>query len=53
MGIPQVIMIVMLSLSLFINVVKHHEPRDGEYNGWDALIAIAIQVSILTWGGFF
>lgn len=53
MGIPQVIMIVMLSLTLFTNVVKHHEPREGEYNGWATLIAIAIQVSILTWGGFF
>lgn len=53
MGIPQVIMIVMLALMLFINVTKHHKPREGEYNGWDALIAIAIQVSLLTWGGFF
>lgn len=53
MGIPQVIMIVMLSLTLFIDVVKHHEPREGEHNGWVTLIAIAIQVSILTWGGFF
>lgn len=53
MGIPQVIMIVMLSLTLFTNVKKHHESREGEYNGWYALIAIAIQVSILTWGGFF
>lgn len=53
MGIPQVIMIVMLSLILFTNVMKHHEPQEGEYNGWYALIAIAIQVSILTWGGFF
>ena len=53
MGIPQIIMIVMLALTLFISVVEHNKPREGKYNGWDALIAIAIQVSLLTWGGFF
>ena len=53
MGIPQVIMIVLLALMLFINIANHNKPREGKYNGWDALIAIAIQVSLLTWGGFF
>ena len=53
MGIPQVIMIVLLALMLFINIANHNKPREGKYNGWDALIAIAIQISLLTWGGFF
>ena len=53
MGIPQIIMIVMLALTLFISVVEHNKPQGGKYNGWDALIAVAIQVSLLTWGGFF
>lgn len=53
MGIPQVIMIVMLALMLIINIANHNKPQGGKYNGWDALIAIAIQVSLLTWGGFF
>lgn len=53
MGIPQIIMIVMLCLVLFINIANHNKPREGKYNGWDALIGIAIQVSLLTWGGFF
>lgn len=38
---------------MFINVVKRHESRDGEYNGWEALISIVIQVIVLTWGEFF
>ena len=53
MGIPQVIMIVMLALALFINIVEHNKPREGKYNAWQALVSIAIQVSLLTWGGFF
>ena len=53
MGIPQMIMIIMMCLVLFINVTNHHKPQGGKYNAWDALIAIAIQVSLLTWGGFF
>lgn len=53
MGIPQIIMIVMLALVLFGNVTKHNKPREGKYNAWQALIGIAIQISLLTWGGFF
>ena len=53
MGIPQIIMIVMLSLVLFINATKHNKPREGKYNVWQTLVGIAIQISLLTWGGFF
>ena len=53
MGIPQIIMIVMLALVLFINIANHNKPREGKYNAWQALVGIAIQISLLTWGGFF
>lgn len=53
MGIPQIIMIVMLALVLFINIANHNKPREGKYNAWQALVSIAIQVSLLIWGGFF
>ena len=53
MGIPQIIMIVMLALTLFISVANHNKPREGKYSAWQALVSIAIQVSLLTWGGFF
>ena len=53
MGIPQIIMIVMLALTLFISVANHNKPREGKYNAWQALVSIAIQISLLTWGGFF
>ena len=53
MGIPQIIMIVMLALTLFVSVVEHNKPREGKYNVWQTLVGIAIQISLLTWGGFF
>ena len=53
MGIPQIIMIVMMCLVLFVDVVEHNKPREGKYNAWQTLVSIAIQVGILTWGGFF
>lgn len=53
MGVPQIIMIVMLALVLFINIAEHNKPREVKYNAWEALISIAIEVSLLTWGGFF
>ena len=53
MGIPQIIMIVMLALVLFINIANHNKPREGKYSAWQALVSIAIQISLLAWGGFF
>ena len=53
MGIPQIIMIMMMCLVLFINIANHNKPREGKYNAWQTLVGIAIQISLLTWGGFF
>ena len=53
MGIPQIIMIVMLALVLFVNVANHNKPREGKYSAWEALVSTAIEISLLTWGGFF
>ena len=53
MGIPQIIMIMMMCLVLFINIVVDNKPREGKYSAWQALVSIAIQISLLTWGGFF
>ena len=53
MGIPQIIFIVILAMSLGINLTRHGEKRDGEYNAWIALLATAIETGLLIWGGFF
>lgn len=53
MGIPQIIMIMMMCLVLFIHIANHNKPREGKYSAWQALVSIAIQISLLTWGGFF
>jgi uncharacterized membrane protein YbjE (DUF340 family) len=51
MGIPQVIWIVLVSLSLGIIAKEHGEMR--EQNFLYSLISILIQVGLLWWGGFF
>lgn len=52
MGIPQIIMIVLMSMSVGMSLVKHGESR-GNYSFWSTLIAAVIEVVILKCGGFF
>jgi len=49
---PQTVMLLLALLSLLISAHKHGESR-GKYNMWASLAAIIIQLSILSWGGFF
>ena len=51
--IPQLIMIVLMSLGLGVHMVKHGEEKDSKYNFFWRLIAVAISLSILYSGGFF
>lgn len=53
MRAPQVIMIVMLSIGLGIDIVKHGESKTGKYNFVTTLIAQLLVVAILYWGGFW
>jgi len=50
---PQIIMIVLLAIALTIHLVKHGEHRTGTYSFWAQLFAVALEASILYWGGFF
>lgn len=52
MRAPQIILIVLYAMSLAISLCKHGEDK-GKYNFWSSLIAAAIDVAILKWGGFF
>ena len=51
MGIPQVIWLVLMALSLGVNAAWHGK-KLNEYNFWSALLGFAVQVSLLSWGGF-
>lgn len=52
MGTPQIIWIVIASLSLFLSLIKHGEDK-GKFSFWNTLFAVAIDVWILSAGGFF
>lgn len=52
MGVPQIIILSLLGVGLLLSAYKHGESR-GEYNIWYSLIATAIEIVILAWGGFF
>lgn len=53
MGIWQIIWIVLMVLSLGIIITKHGEERSGKWNFWTALGSVAIETTILFFGGFF
>lgn len=53
MHAPQIILIVFFSLVMGLNLAMHGKPRTGNYNFFGTCIAVAIEVSILYWGGFF
>lgn len=54
MHAPQIIMIVLWSLTLFDDLAHHGEytePRKRNFFG--TLIAVGLSVGLLWWGGFF
>lgn len=55
MGIPQYILIGMVSLTLFINFKHDGKPRKTKnmYDFKGQLVAAIILFSLLIWGGFF
>ena len=53
LGIPQVIMIVILSAGLGLSLAKHGEPYDSNHNFFTSLIVTIVEVLILYYGGFF
>ena len=52
MKAPQVIMIVLMSLSWMLNACNHGE-RGPDYDVLVASFSIAFSVFLLKWGGFF
>lgn len=55
MNIWFIVYLFLNAMGLGMNLVKHGEPKDGEYNFWASLIATLITVSIVVMaikGGF-
>ena len=53
LGAPQIIMLAIDLVNLAVAAVHHGEPKEENHNVFISLIAFAIQLAILTWGGFF
>ena len=51
MGTPQIILIVLLAIGGTINLLHHGRIREYNFAYW--LMAAAIEVGLLYWGGFF
>lgn len=53
MHAPQIIWIIVVAASLGINLAHHGKPKTGKENALYTILATAIHVSLLWWGGFF
>lgn len=53
MKAPQIIYIIIVIIGLMIASYNHGKPKTGKYNLWDNIIAIALHIGLLYWGGFF
>lgn len=51
-GVPQLIIIILYTLSVGIHLVKDGEPQ-GNYSFITSLIGTIIVMAVLKWGGFF
>lgn len=51
--IPQIIMIVLYAINLVTSATKHGEPKEENHNFWVTLVATALSILILKWGGFW
>ena len=52
-GVPQVIMIVIMALTLILGIINHGEVKVQKENFWVTLISVIINYVILKAGGFF
>lgn len=50
-GAPQAILLALYIMSLVINCVKDGEQSTTHW--WASAIAIAVELVLLAWGGFF
>jgi hypothetical protein len=53
MGVPQIILCALYTLSLGIHLAKNGEPRTGNYGFFSSLFTVAVVIGLLIWGGFF
>lgn len=52
MGAPQIIFIVLITLSVSRGILKHGE-SDGYVSAPSSIVGAVLTVGLLWWGGFF
>jgi hypothetical protein len=50
---PEIVYIILVSLSLGIATAQHGEPNKGKVSIFQTLISHALTAALLHWGGFF
>jgi hypothetical protein len=53
MNAPQIIVIAASALSIGISFAKHGEPADVTHSLPRTMLAVALNIGLLYWGGFF
>lgn len=53
LGMPQIIILVIYAINLILTAILHGKPREGKNNVLSTIIGIAINMWILSAGGFF
>lgn len=53
MHAPQIILIVLMSLSLWRGIDRHGTTTAEQNNAWINLVSVALLVAVLWWGGFW
>jgi hypothetical protein len=53
MGIPQIALIIMYAFALGNQITLHGKPKEGTNSIFPILVGVAIELSLLIWGGFF
>lgn len=51
--LPQLLLLALYVLSLGIHLAQHGQPKKGNESFPAGFVAVALQVGLLYWGGFF
>lgn len=53
MNWAQIVLLLWLGASLGAYLVKHGQPKTGNYNAGWAVFSVALELTLLYFGGFF
>lgn len=49
----KVILVIWFSLAAGVSIAQHGKPKEGKYNALYSFVALAIEIILLTIGGFW